>query len=484
MPKIINAYSPDDSLAAALSGVAQSIFGGNTAQQELYRQKALEAGRGNLSYKDIQDAARRGPLDFNDPTTRAAVYGLPQPREVFEAHRGVVTNTRGAMSPEAANAFVGAGGSYGSTGPGFAQSQATELAKTRMATDRAAETQMAIDARTSVPVLLPDGRQVYVRKTEAPAFTQSGQGTVVPTMDSVKAVTAQRAIAENPADPFGTLAPSAQHFLGAQPSGERPTNWIDPGSRRQGRTADGKTDLATGQPLPPTAQLVSPTNQSGPSAFTPNAPTNDMVQTLQRKAVAAREVSSLVDRADALVAGDPTIVGAPGIAQKFGQNAVAAARDVLTALGNGNPNSAIETIRTDAIQKLGVDAARLLPELFKPQISELEAVHGIMVYKTAEMLGQTGRGASDKDIAAARHIIGNPGSMWESSQSFRTKLAAIKSVADAQSVNADRMLQSWNIGGQPTTPAPVQAPAPTAPAATPQAERWQRGGPLGWQRVQ
>jgi hypothetical protein len=461
MPYMIpSQYAAGTSIGDTLANLGNSLFGKDALTAEVYRQKATGLRRENNAYQVLQDAERAGGYDPNNGDTRAAIVGLDKPSNFFEAQRGIAATQFGARDPRATNAFVGAGGNYGSTAEGFDRGEGTKMSIARLNADKAMQIETMKEGAQPVNVLV-NGKPVVMSRADA---IKQGATPVLSAAD------AQGMLRQNNFDTgFANLNAPQLAAAGAEPKQDHATNYYVPGTSVVGRTMDGKTDAATNQPLPANAQLVSPANPTSIGALNPQAPDQKITGLLKQKIISANELSQLADRADKLVAADPTIVGPPGVAQKLGQNVVAAAVDVANYLGKGKDlQTSLNNVRQEAQTKLGASAPQLLPELFKPGISELEAIHGILVYKAAETLfGQSDRGLSDKDVRNARQVVGDPQSLFESSQSFRTKMQLLKQQADAQSRTARQMLEGNDITQRPVMPASPAPSAVTAPAAQP-----------------
>lgn len=492
MPTIVNTYrSPTGSLGETLSGLGNTLFGKGPLEGDLLREKAQDSRRTNQSYQFLQDeAVRQGgvtPGFIADPRVQSALIGLPQPKEFFEANRGIQANTKGAMSPEATNSFVGAGGAYQNTGPGHMADLSNRTGIARIQADTAAQTAIRTAEMKPMAVVNPnDSRRVMYVSSKAAI-----DGGLTPILSNADAEGALKMRGFDTG--YAGQNPQQQKAAGVLPPQDHMNNWVlrqPNGDMLHGTTADGRIDMITGQPLPHGAQLVSPANAGGAAAMAPMQPGSVDSTHYRDKIVNNRQLVGLIDRATQLVQNDPTIVGAPGTVQRYGQNAVAVARDLANAFGNGaDLSQSINNMRADAQAKFGPNAGRIIPELFNPRIDELGAIHAIMVYKTAEMLGQAGKGASDRDVAAARAAVGDPNSLLSSSQGFLSRMAAIKQQANTEAQYYSTILQQGNINApqmqpapqvQPQQPAQVQPQQPAQPqgpaSAIPvQTETWIRG---------
>lgn len=462
MPTIVNTYrTPGTSLAETLNGLGNTMFGKGALEGDLLRERTLDSRRTNQSYHFLQDeAARRGitPDFVRDPRIQSAIIGLPQPKEFFEANRGIQAVTQGAMAPDTTNAFVGAGGAYQNTGPGHMSDLANRTGIARIQADTAAQTAIRTAEMTPTNVVDPeDSRRMKIvaRKSAIDA----GMTPVVNNSDT-EGFLKMRGFDTG----YAGQNPQQQKAAGVLPPQDHYFNWeaANPaGGVVRGTTTDGRVDLNTGQPLPQGHRLINPSNAGGSNVMGPMGPDQTQLRDLRGRVMANQQLSGLIDRATNLIQNDPTIVGLPGTVQRLGQNAVSAARDVANYFGKGSTwEQSLNNVKAEAAHTLGANVVRVLPELFKPQISELEAIHAIMVYKGAEaMFGQSGRDLSDRDVSAARHMIGDPQSLFESSQSVQAKLGVIKQMADHNTSLYSNIIQRGDVQAQP----PGQQPGSSAP---------------------
>ncbi|WLB24208.1 hypothetical protein [Bradyrhizobium japonicum] len=181
--------------------------------------------------------------------------------------------------------MLGAGGSAASTAIGqrcsldnavatTGMNNATTLEAQRIASDRARETQLAIDQRTLTPVLNDNGVTHYVPKSQA-AGGEAPMTNVVANMLRRQAVAAQPG--QTSSDPLGNVDPRILKKAGLDLPEQtliEPRTGQTAISRDGGRTAilpDGRTVFATGfQPVSTDAALVQARdNNVRSSASTP-----------------------------------------------------------------------------------------------------------------------------------------------------------------------------------------------------------------------
>jgi hypothetical protein len=466
MPTILNSYSSNDptALGKSIGDLGSVLFGPQALQADLIRKKAIDLDLNNTTRQGLMDKARTGMLDFNDPATRAYLTGAEKPEDILKANRGMIANTYGAMDPRTTNAAVGAGEAYGQTPQGYVLGQNVELRKADMATERAANVERYKADNTPVNVMDPTAPSGYRTVSRSEAL-RVGAPQVLSNSDAEGKLKIENWNNKN-------LTPEQQKAAGMLVPQDHLLNWdnIGPdGTIQKGRTVNGKTDVTTGLPLPPTARVVSPGN-AGTALGGPTGPDNQQMRDIRGKINANQELIGLTNAIEQRIKADPTIVGAAGNIQGLGQNAIAAARDAAMAVGKGKTaDESLANIRSDALTKYGSGIVSLLPEMFKPSINELHTLHTIMVYKTAEALaGQEGRNLSDRDVAAARSAAGDPTAWSASSPQVLAQLQTIRNLANANVQRGMTMLNTQNMTNVPPAALPMQGAVPlSGPAATP-----------------
>lgn len=241
MPKIINEFAAGNPLVDALTGFANS-FGGNTAQTELYRQKALGLNRENTNIPLLADAvvgndpaltARLGIMSGVDPKTTG---GYRQYYGVQKFGPGSAEATRDTMSVPGAN--------YGNTVQGTQAAEANKRNIAQMTTDRTLAQQQRQFDNTFETVMNPTtGKPELVARSQA-----AGRQPFLP-LSQVQGGILQQ---DTP-----TLTPEQRARAGGYEPKAPANLWVyrtpDGG---QGTTADGKTDLQTGAPLPPNTPVM------------------------------------------------------------------------------------------------------------------------------------------------------------------------------------------------------------------------------------
>jgi hypothetical protein len=257
MPTIIkNQYGADTDLGSAISQLGNTLFGPGRLQADMLREKTTGLRRDNMAIERLQESERMGGFDANDPAARAAIVGMAQPKEFFEAQRGINASRYGAMSPQAANSFVGAGGAFASTGQGFERGQQVELQKADMATQRTLEAATMAQNKQLHMVRLPDGRVVQQTHGEITGAPIDQRPQPVMSVDQFKATQQQNM--------WPSLSPEDQRrVVGVEP--KNPTNlWVmRDAAGNEHATADGVTSLRTGEPLVGApAKIVAPNTEA------------------------------------------------------------------------------------------------------------------------------------------------------------------------------------------------------------------------------
>jgi hypothetical protein len=276
MPRIINAYADNSALGDSLSKLGEAIYG-DQAQKEVYRQKAFGLRRENDNAEPLAAAVRNG--NRNDIGYYGVLAGKTGQDAGDYGRFSAANHATSFDDPHLAISMMGAGGGAANTAIGQRRSldnaitttgmnNATTLKAADMTSKRAADTQLAIDARTTVPVDNGDGTSHYETKTNA-----AGQHLAVPvTKEGVLGAMLRKYAAGNaPTDvaaaspnapvasapqgnPFAGIPPQAQHVLGV---GMTPQPMVHPQTGRTGVSYDGGQTIVdeTGRATPATGFL-------------------------------------------------------------------------------------------------------------------------------------------------------------------------------------------------------------------------------------
>jgi hypothetical protein len=425
MPKIINSFSADDSLSNAFS-----------------------AFRDNESYRVLQEAERAGGYDPNDPLVRAAIVGLDKPVEYSQAQRFIASTRHGAASPQATNAYVGAGGSYGGTVAGTREGEQTKYNVARMTTDRTLAHDRYKYENTPQSVLI-DGIPRIVSQAEAI------RSRMTPVLDQNKV---QGNILANDAP---TLTPEQRATAG----GYAPKN---PGSLwtyqkpdgSYGNTVDGRTDVQTGQPISGAAmKLEGPTTEGLSGDKTVDRERlNNRVAT-QQFATGIDMLISQLSKPDADQAGGWVGAGArlfndirsqtEAAVRLAGGETFAQAFDPKANPANASSvDSAMNVLLrnptvVNKMQSLGIDNA-----LLRSQLQDL-------AYMDAKAKDPGGR-VSNEDIRRSMETIA--GSVADPT----TGIAVLQAAKQRATTNME--IRERNIDAMYRKPAPASAAQPAAPA--------------------
>ncbi|GLR91294.1 hypothetical protein [Bradyrhizobium iriomotense] len=284
MPRIINAYEENSALGDSLSRLGEAIYG-DQAEKEVYRQKAFGLKRENDNAEPLAAAVRAG--NRNDIGYYGVLAGKTGQDAADYGRLAAANHASDFDDPRLAISMMGAGGSAANTAIGQRRSLGNAIATTgmnnrtqleaqRIASDRARDTQLAIDQRTLTPVLDDNGVAHYVPKSQAVG------GEAPMTSDNVVANMLRRqAAAAQPGqtslDPLGNVDPRILKKAGLDLPEQtliEPRTGQTAISRDGGRTAilpDGRTLSATGfQPVSTDAALAQARdNNVRSSASTP-----------------------------------------------------------------------------------------------------------------------------------------------------------------------------------------------------------------------
>jgi len=462
MPVMIpSQYASGSGLGDAISQLGESLFGANSLKAGVMRENMISKRRENDNVPLLADAvvagdktgmARHGVLSGQDPKFTA---GYGQFNDVSKFGPNSEQGLRATMAVPGAN--------YGSTMQGVNADLANRRAITQMQVDKAYEVERMREGAQPINVIDPQtGQPRIVSRAEA---IRAGAKPVLSAADS-KGYFAQSGFG----DRYGGWSDEQKRAAGVdEPPGKALNYYVPDAAGRivqAGVTLDNQTDSVSGAALPQGWRAQSPVNPSSIATLSPAAPHQKMIDAAKQQIVNNNDLASLAERMHDLVAKDPTIVGIPGEAQKYGQNAMDALRATVNAFGKGSSvEQSINNVRSEALAKYGGNVQRLMPELFKSNISELEFLHGLAVYKAAEgLLGQTGRDLSDKDVAMARSLTGDPASWMRGPQDFLTKMQTLSNYARSNSDAAKRMLEQSDIwqrsSGQTASPPPQNPPPP------------------------
>lgn len=454
---LINPYNRQSPIGAALANFSRALTSGPTEAENVLRaEAALKLKREREGVTDVASVFRSFGQDGFDRNRAmsSAVIGGYDPKNLAELERYGSANSFGAADPRTTNAFVGAGGAYSSTVPGFREAQATEMAKNAATV---AESARQFNAKP-LPVVGPNGMPVFATNE-----TAVGQRPVVSDSD------AKGTLAINNFGRMGDLPPAEQRYIGAT-GGAQPTprNYIASGQNFI--TYDGKTDARTGQPLPGGGYIASPQGSATDVGLRPTVQGN-----IQAQGIANAKFKNLLKITKETAQADPMNFGVAGFVKGTLQDVGQLGQNVAQGLGYTGINDALADTQKRVAQS-GVNPA-LLSGVFDRRLGELHTLADVMVFSAAEALAsQQGRSVSDKDVQMFKSIVGDPREWMMSQDKYISKLDIVERIVDSfQSVN-DQSLR----GGAPAPAAPAapgasplptpQAGAPGAPPVQPQVQ--------------
>jgi len=271
---------------------------------------------------------------------------------------------------------------------------------------------------------------------------------------------------------------AALKAVNAQPSRENVYNYIvknDDGTITQGRSLDGgKTDAVTNKPLPPTAQLLSPSNAGGAGSMLPpggldQSQKNRLITQLD----AHQNVAGLASQLRAMAEHDPQFVGATGNVIRGVQEFMDVGNGATKLFGGQQQFQQAYQQAAQALKQQGVSLPNGLS--YDPKASAIVKLNTILVYQQARALNGSGV-LSKSDVEDAIRNVGDPSSWLQGPTQYAAGLRTIEDYARGQSDRINQQLKSGNIGaGQPNAPA---APAQPQGGAVVKWGRDAKGNPV------
>lgn len=372
--------------------------------------------------------------------------------------RAFIANTGGASPRMVTQSMLGAGDSMQSTPVGFEQAQAQDWRKAqlqsstsygvaKMAADRAAATQEAIAARAL------QAQQAQEDRMLIDIDTPQGRRTV--TVADWKAMGAPPTA---PADGgYSAGIPAAPDPL-ARPARSLPNQaqgapftYLTPTGQR-GMTSDGRTDIQTGQALPPGSTRIAQNANDSLDGLT-KTQNFDLAQQNVQLGGFENTISTLRQ-----LGADPTNVGTAGNVRNLLQNSLESL-DAVAAIFGMNPG---------AVRSIVAGSGASTD--FRSQIPQLDMMANLAAYQGAQALaGQSGKGLSNEDVKRFRDIIGDPMSWAGNQATFYAKLDQLQRQVAAEVQQAQRLRASatGRPMAAPTGPGGTPAPAMTGPGGTP-----------------
>lgn len=458
MPDAIpNPYHYRSPIGAALANFGKAIMSGPSEAENLTKaEMALKLKREREGVTDVASVFQQfGKPGFDrNRAMSSAIIGGVSPDHLGGYERYGAANTYGATDPRTTNAFVGAGGAFGSTAQGFRENEAGEMSR---ANATLAESQRQFDQKPA-PFIDASGQPVIGTQS-----TAIGQRPIMSETD-VKGTKIDQNFGR-----VGELPLAERRILGAA-GGAQPTPrmYMAPDGQRY-VTYDGVTSATTGAPLPQGGSLF---NVQG----TPNdAGLRPAVQgDLQKADIANQKFRGMLNFTRDLAKKSPTNFGVTGQVKGLFQDATQLAANISGGLGYGGLQEAVADAQRKAAES-GINP-QVFSGLFDPTLPALETAADLLVFNAAEALaGQQGRSVSDKDVALFRSIVGDPRSLLASQEQYLAKLNTIEQILNQNQAVVDQRLR-------PGAPVPAQQaapganlPTPQVPGAPPSSEEWTRG---------
>lgn len=465
MVKIISTFRGVNPISQSLSNLGKSLYGDSTANainsERLY---ALE--RANTETDELGKMLATGGAAAlaSNPLAQARLLTSGYKPSDFGAIGLMDAAARhGAASPEAQNMQVGTGQAYDNTADAFNTKQAEVTRNNNL---QSSDRRYGVDQGNAEKRYEFSNKPTAVMGPEGPTFAPQGNisaGVFTPIMSESDV---KGGLLGKNFDNLDTLSPEQRQVLGANPSTGpvAPKNYIvtDPvtGKSATFLTADGKTDLQSGQPLPAGGYIG---NVQGSASDT--GVTNSVLSGEQQKTIENRKFKYLLGEADKLTS-DPTLFGAQGAVRSLGQEVAAGVSGLAQAF---KPGSTGDDVLQEARANLASHGlSQLLPELYDPNLSKVQTLWGLLVYQGASALaGQQNRSVSDKDIKEFKNILGDPQSFFSSAPMMHSKLMAAQDIID----NYDQISREALGGKAPVTPgADVTGTDQPTPIAQPQAD--------------
>lgn len=473
MVKIFSPLRGEDPIAKTFRDLGQQMFGDQTSNA-LNNEKLYAAQRQNTETDNLmRRVAGGGGVQAlgSDPISQAILLGSGyDPGKFGQVGLMGAANQFGAADPRTQNWQVGTGQSFDNTASAVGQ----KLAETARANNM-----QSADRRYGVDQTVGQNRYEFDNKPQAaldaqgnPVFAPQGQATNGDFQPVLSDTERKGTIVGQNFDNLSKLDPNQQEYLGALPGsagGSRtPKNYIVAGPSGKPTTfvtADGVTDLQTGQPLPPGGYIGNVQGGAGDVGLT-----NSTQSGVQQNVIANNKFKNLLTLTREYATKDPNNFGLPGFVKGTVQDVGQLAGTLAQGLGYKSIEDAVNQVQADAI-KNGVDPG-LISGVFDPNLAGLQTLSDLLAYSAAEALaGQSGRSVSDGDVKRFQAIVGNTSDWFMNQQKYLAKLAQIerildinqKSLADAQQNGA--VPQFTGSDGTDHTPPPATPQGQTSTGA-------------------
>lgn len=450
MPTINNPYASP--IAGPLSNLAKAFMTGPDEATRTYRaEEALKLQRQRQGLADVADVAGAfgTPRYDRNRLVSSAILGGYKPEDLAVIERFQTANRYGAKDPRTTNAFVGAGGAYGSTGQGFD------------------ETQTGLDRRNTADNTEKryefENKPIPVGTDKGPIFARTSESYGKPAVEDLSKVKGNAArVAMNQPGGIDAASPTTKVFIGAtKEHSQTPHMWVDPDGTRH-MTIDNATDALTGQPLKPGGSIVSVQGDPNSVGLRPGVQSD-----LQKSNAAIDRMNSVAEYARGLI--KPQNAGAAGIIKGAAQDMAQVASSLAQGLGFKGAEDVVANIK-ERVAKGGLDgqeASTLFT--FDPKLPQLSSAYHALTLTAADAIaGGVGK-ASDKDIKAVRGILGDPESLFANAEYLYAKLDALSEIANRMhGANTANLRGGQGSAATPAAPGanPPTPPAPGAPLET------------------
>lgn len=440
-----NAYNYTSPIGNALANMTQTLLSGPTqAQRITMAEQALALKRQREGITSVADLfGQYGTPGFDrNAAMKEAVLGGMQPQQLSDLERYGAANTYGATDPRSDNAYVGAGGAYGSTAGGF---NATLGETTRNNKQQSADRNYATDVNAGTDLFKFNNTPKEATVNGVPQYVPNSGAFapgVAPILSGDQTKTAL--VAKN-WDNLDAFTPTQRQYAIGNPNYPTISNYLAPDGTMH-VTYDGRTDAQTGAPLAPGGSTIG---QNNPNLVSPTVRSN-----LQSQTIANANLGTTINSIRDAVTNAPDVnFGATGLAKTVAQNATILATNVATGLGFSAPEDALAAVQKQAAAAgLSQD---VLSGIFDPRLGAMETSYGLLVYQVAGALaGQQGRGISDADVKRAQSMVGDPTGLLSNKQTLLSKLDALQTQLNINQGTVNNYLSSPTLNGKPPPAAP------------------------------
>lgn len=434
MPQIINPFRVQNTpLAQAITQVGNDIYGDQLAPA-LKREQLIAAQRENVETGNLASSFASGAPDYE-----ALIASGYKPSDFGDAMLVRSANTYGGRDQRTQDAMIGAGKPFSATAEAF---------DTGIATERRGQDIASADRRYGFNLNDSTERWKFSNTPEeaivngAPAFVPRSKAFDA----GVQPIMSQTEIGPN-AEFNQWYSFYRSRGIPEKEAEARTYQQIEK-SKNARRTS---VNPQTGEVTIEEGEIGGLTNSNQTAA--------------QRERMTAAKFNAAADRAIELTEKDPTLFGPVGKARSLAQGAMGVLDNIALMTGKESVD-ALKSEIAGAVTAEGTPMGMLVPELYDPNVSEVESLWGYLVYATASAVaGQENRSTSDADVQNARRMLGVPHGL-DGAQGLKTKIITLKNIVNANQRVADQALRGEPLGTKmDATGAP--APAPGSVPATP-----------------